>query len=220
MNDRWSRRVPLIGILFAGFLIATFALSWNTPDDKASGAKVISYFHSHRGQEMTANILGVYAVAFWLFFAGALRSYLRRSGASERVTTTAYAGAILFGVGGALLSAVGFALANEINRLDVSGAHTLNLVQMGLFFPAAAGQFVFGIATAVAIRESRALPVWLAWVALLFGVIAITPIGFFGTFLLVLWTLVVSVLVYQRSEALVESGAPAPPGEPVGATLA
>lgn len=209
MADRWSRRVPLTGILFAGLLIATFALSWNTPDDKASGAKVISYFHSHRGQEITANVLGVYAVAFWLFFAGTLRSYLRRAGATERVTTTAYAGAILFGMGGALLSAVGFALANEINRIDASGAHTLNLVQMGLFMPAAAGQFVFGIATAVAIRQTRALPSWLAWAALLFGVIAITPVGFFGTFLLVLWSLPVSVLMYQRSDTLVEPRAQA-----------
>jgi hypothetical protein len=220
MNDRWSRRVPLIGLLFAGCLIATIALSWNTPDDKASGAKVISYYHSHRGQEMTANILGVYAVAFWLFFAGAIRSYLRRSGASERVTTTGYAGAILFGVGGALLSAVGFALANEINRIDPSGAHTLNLAQQGLFFPAAAGQFVFGISAAVAIRQSRALPAWLAWVALAFGIVAITPIGFFGTFVMVVWSIVVSVLIYQRSGVLDESGAAQRPAEPVEAALA
>lgn len=220
MNDRWSRRVPLVGLLFAGCLIATFALSWNTPDDKASGVKVISYFHSHRGQEITANVLGAYAVAFGLIFFGSLRSYLRRSGASERVTTTGFAGAILFAVGGALLSALGFTLANEANKMSASDAHTLNLLQNGLFFPAAAGIFVFGISTAVAIRQSRALPSWLAWVALIFGLVSITPIGYFGIIAVVLWSIVVSVLMYQRSEVLDEGSPPPPAREPAEPALA
>jgi hypothetical protein len=219
MTDRWSRRVPLTGILFVGFLVATLALSWNTPDDKASAAKVVSYWHDHRAQLMTANVLGAYAVVFWLFFTGSLRTFMRKAGASEGLTSTAYAGAILFGVGGAILSAFGFALANEINHLDASGAHTLNVIQNGLFFPLAAGQAVFGITTAIAILRTRALPVWLGWVALAFGVVSITPVGFFGTFVLLIWSVVVSVLVYRRGAAPAESSAPAE-REPVGAALA
>jgi hypothetical protein len=219
MTDRWSRRVPLTGILFVGFLVATLALSWNTPDDKASAAKVVSYWHSHRSQLMTANVLGAYAVVFWLFFTGSLRTFMRRAGVGDGLTTTAYAGAILFGVGGAILSAFGFALANEINHLDASGAHTLNVIQNGLFFPLAAGQAVFGIATAIAILRTRALPVWLGWLALAFGVVSITPVGFFGTFVLLLWSVVVSVLVYRRGGAPATSSAPAE-REPVGAALA
>jgi hypothetical protein len=216
MNDRWSRRVPLVGLLFAGFLIATLALSWNTPDDKASGAKVISYFHSHRGQEITANVLGVYAVAFWLIFSGALRSFLRARGANERVTTTAYAGAIVFSVGGALLSAISFTLANEINRMSASDAHVLNLISSGIFFPLSAGQFVFGLGSWVAIRQSRALPAWLAWVAFAFGIVSITPVGFFGTFVLIVWSIIVSVLVYQRggAPAATTTATTAEPAEP------
>jgi hypothetical protein len=219
MTDRWSRRVPLLGILFVGFLVATLALSWNTPDDKASAAKVVAYWHSHRSQLMTANVLGAYAVVFWLFFTGSLRTFMRRAGVADGLTTTAYAGAILFGVGGAILSAFGFALANEINHLDASGAHTLNVIQNGLFFPLAVGQAVFGIATAIAILRTRALPVWLGWVALAFGLVSITPVGFFGTFVLLIWSVVVSVLVYRRGAAPTESSAPAE-REPVGAALA
>lgn len=216
MTDRWSRRVPLTGILFAGLLIATFALSWNTPDDKASGAKVISYFHSHKGQETTANVLGAYAVVFWLFFTGSLRTFLRRAGASEGLATVLFAGAIVFGVGGAILSSLGFTLANEVNRLTAADAHTINLIQNGAFFPIAAGQCVFAISTAIAIRRTRALPAWLGWVALVLGVVAITPIGFFATMLMILWSIVVSVLVYQRGAAAAQAGAPAArePAEP------
>src|SRR5260370_36558439 len=108
MSDRWSRRAPLTGILFVGFLVALLALSWSTPDDKASAAKVVSYSHSHRSRLMTANVLGAYAVVFWLFFTGSLRSFLRRAGVGDGLTMTAFAGAILFGVGGAILSAFGF----------------------------------------------------------------------------------------------------------------
>jgi hypothetical protein len=219
MTDRWSRRAPLTGVLFVGLLVATFALSWNTPDDKASGAKVISYFHSHRSQELTANVLGAYAVVFWLFFTGSLRGFLRRAGVSEALATTAFGGAILFGVGGAILSAFGFTLANEINHLDAQGAHTINLISNGIFFPIAAGQAVFAITSAIAILRTRALPAWLGWVALVFGVVSVTPVGFFATFALLLWSLIVSVLVYRRSAAPAETGAPAP-RDPVGAALA
>jgi hypothetical protein len=219
MTDRWSRRAPLTGILFVGFLVALLVLSWNTPDDKASPAKVVSYYHSHRSQLMTANVLGAYAVVFWLFFTGSLRTFMRRAGVGDGLTTTAFGGAILFGVGGALLSAFGFALANEINHLDASGAHTLNVINNGLFFPLAAGQAVFGITTAIAILRTRALPVWLGWVALAFGVVSITPVGFFGTFVLLVWSVIVAILVYLRAEQ--PAGAPAvtAPREPVGAAM-
>lgn len=220
MTDRWSRRAPLTGLLFVGLLVATFALSWNSPDDKASPAKVIAYFHAHRSQEMVANVLGVYAVVFWLFFTSALRSFLRRAGVSEGLATTAFAGAVVFGVGGALLSAVGFTLANEVNRMTASDAHTLNLLSGGgLFFPLAAGQAVFAIATALAILRTRVLPVALGWIALLLGLIAITPVGFFGTFALLIWAAIVSVMVYVRGERLVGAPAVAAPREPVGAAL-
>jgi hypothetical protein len=220
MTDRWSRRASLTGLLFVGLLIATLALSWNTPDDKTSGAKVIAYFHSHRSQEITANILGVYAVVFWLFFTGSLRGFLRRAGASETLTTTAFAGAIVFAVGGAILSAVGLTLASEANRMTVSDAHALNLLSNGGFFlPLAAGQAVFAIATAIAILRTRALPVWLGWVALVLGVVAVTPIGFFGTMVLLIWAAIVSVMIYLRAERPAAAPPVTAPREPVGAAL-
>jgi hypothetical protein len=219
MTDRWSRRVPLIGILFVGCLVASFVLSWNTPDDKASAAKVVSYWRDHQSRLMAAYVLGAYAVVFWLFFTGSLRTFLRRAGVSEGLATTVFAGAIVFGVGGAILSAFGFALAMEIKHLDASGAHTLNAINNGLFFPVAAGQAVFGISTAIAIVRTRALPVWLGWVALVFGVVSITPIGFFGTFVLLVWSAIVSVLVYLRAALPVAAPAVTAPREPVGAAM-
>jgi hypothetical protein len=136
------------------------------------------------------------------------------------LATTAFAGAIAFGIGGALFSAVGFTLANQVDHLTASDAHTINLISNGgLFFPLAAGQAVFAISTAIAILRTRALPVALGWVALVLGVVAVTPIGFFATFVLLAWTLIVSVLVYMRSAAPAETSAPAP-RDPVGAALA
>jgi hypothetical protein len=216
--DHGSRLTPLAGLVFVGLLVATLALSWNTPDDTASGATVISYFHAHRSQLITANVLGAYAVVFWLFFSGSLRGFLRRAGAGEGLAQTVFGGAILFGVGGAILSGLGFTLANEINRLDASEAHTINLISNGAFFPVAAGQAAFAIASALAILRTRALPAWLGWLALVLGVVSITPVGFFGTFALLLWTAVVSVVVYVRDDQLAPAPVVSAPREPAGAT--
>jgi hypothetical protein len=218
MPDHGGRQTPLAGLVFVGLLAATFALSWNTPDDTASGATVISYVHAHRSQLITANMLGAYAVVFWLFFAGSLRGYVRRAGSGEGLATTVLGSGIVFAVGVAILSTLGFTLANEINRLDASGAHTINLISNGAFLPLAAGQAAFAIASALALLRTHALPAWLGWLALVIGVVSLTPIGFFATLALLLWTAIVSVLVYIRDDQLVAAPVVTAPREPVGAT--
>jgi hypothetical protein len=219
MPDRWSRRAPLLGLVFVGLLVATFALSWNTPDNKATGTKIIAYYTSHQSQEQLANVLGAFAVVFWLFFAGSLRDFLRRSGASDGLVSTAFGGAILFGVGGAIFSSLGFALADEPSRLDASSAHALNELSNTFFFPLSAGFAVFAISSAIAILRTRALPVALGWIVLVLGVIAVTPAGFFALFALLVWTAVVSVMTYLRAGQPASAPAVTAPPEPVGAAL-
>jgi hypothetical protein len=51
----------------------------------------------------------------------------------------------------------------------------------------------------LAVVRSGLLPAWLGGAVLVFGIAAGTPAFAVGTIGLVIWTLVVSVLIYQRS---------------------
>ena len=48
---------------------------------------------------------------------------------------------------------------------------------------------------------------WPGWLAIVLGVVSVTPVGWFTAFALVVWTVVVAVLVYVRTAPL---AAPAP----------
>src|SRR5438132_14036484 len=100
MTDRWSRFAPLTGVVFVGMLVASNVLGANTPDSNAAATKVISFYHSHRTrQEVSAYLTGV-SLFVGLFFYGSLRGHLRRVTAVERLASIAFAGAVLFAVGG------------------------------------------------------------------------------------------------------------------------
>ena len=60
-------------------------------------------------------------------------------------------------------------------------------------------QSVMWLASGFAIVRSRLLPSWLSWIAIVLGILAVTPVGWFTAFALVVWTVIVAVLVYMRT---------------------
>jgi nitrate reductase NapE component len=72
---------------------------------------------------------------------------------------------------------------------------------------------VFYIASGVAVIRSRALPVWLGWLAIVVGIVSVTPAAVIGFFGLIVWPLVLGILIYVRSgrqQAKPAVAAPAP----------
>ena len=67
-----------------------------------------------------------------------------------------------------------------------------------IFFPFEIGLIVFALSIGLAIIASGALPKWLGWVMIVIGVVAFTPVGFFGFFVVLLWAAIVAILIYRR----------------------
>ena len=211
MMDRWSRLSWLTGVVFVALLVASFSVSGNSPGSDESGAKVISFYRDHQNAQRASAILGALAVVFFLFFAGALREHLRGSDRASGLATTGFGGAVLIAVGGASFSGFSFALADVPDKLSPAAAQALNLLSNDFFFPFVTGVAVFAIASGLAITRYALLPRWLGWVALLIGVVAVTPIGFFSFFALMAWVLVVSILVFVRLGRSLPATGAAPP---------
>jgi Domain of unknown function (DUF4386) len=198
MLDRWSRLAPLTGIVFAGLLIAAFAVGGREPGVHATGLNVLSYYKAHHSQRMASDSLTALGVVFLLFFAAALRTYLRRIEGARPLAALGFGGAVVLGIGFAIFSALSWALADARNTLDPSAAQALNVLSNDFFWPFAIGVTVFGIGYGLAIARSGALPRWLGWVAFLIGILGMTPISFIAFFALLAWSLIVSALMYVR----------------------
>jgi hypothetical protein len=212
MPARWSRLAPLTAIPFGVLVVIAILISnTTTPDSKASGATVISYYQAHGSDSKTAEFLFIFAFIFFLFFAGSLRAHLRRTPAAEALSALVLAGATLLVVGIGIFSGLDLALSDQPSRLTPAAAQALNLLNNDMFLLVLAGGCVFGLSAGLAILRGAALPKWLGWLAIVIGIVSATPASFFAFLAAMVWSLIVGILLYVRGGAVTAAPAPSAP---------
>ena len=196
--NRWSRLAPLTGLVFVPLFVAAFVVGGSTPGVHATGAKVISFYKAHGTNQKISAFLSVLAVVFLVFFAASLRSHLGRFQGGSGLARVGYGGALVLAVATASFAAISWALVDARSSIDPSAAQALNVLSNDYFWPLSVGVALFGIGYGLAIVGSKALPLWLGVVALLLGIIGITPLGFLAFIGLMAWSLFASVLAFRR----------------------
>jgi Domain of unknown function (DUF4386) len=198
MPDSLRRLAPLTGIVFAVLLVVTFTTP-STPDVHDTGQQVIQHYNDHKSAHLLGDITGGVAVVFFLFFISALRSFFKDKEGADGLSMAAFAGGILIAVGGGLFTSLDVALIDARHDISPQAVQALNVLSNDIFFPFEIGLIVFALCTGLAIIASGALPKWLGWVMVVIGVVAFTPVGFFGFFVVLLWSVIVAILIYRRT---------------------
>jgi hypothetical protein len=198
MPDSLRRLAPLTGIVFAALLVVTFATP-STPDVHDTGQQVIQHYNDHKSAHLIGDITGGVAVVFFLFFISALRSFFKDKEGADGLSMAAFAGGILIAVGGGLFTSLDVALIDARHDISPQAVQALNVLSNDIFFPFEIGLIVFALCTGLAIIASGALPKWLGWVMVVIGVVAFTPVGSFGFFVVLLWSVIVAILIYRRT---------------------
>lgn len=204
---RW---LPLTGVAFVVLTVAAFAVGGETPDATDSTQEVVSFYTDNDSSQMFSAALLAWGSLLLLFFAGYLRALLRQGEETGILSTISFGGAIILAVGMLAFAGFTFTLGDVADKLDPVALQALNALNSDFFFPVAIGTGTFMIATGLALVRRPELPAWLAWVAIVIGIAAITPLGFFAFLLMGLWVLVVSVMLTLRARA--EAPASSAPG--------
>jgi hypothetical protein len=206
-QQRWSALAPLTGVAFVVLTVVAFLVGGETPDVNDSPQKVLSFYNDNDSQQMWAAFFLSIGTVFLFFFLGVLRAVLRAGeGAVARLSAVAFGGGLVLGTGILAFAGFTFALADTADHLTPDAAQALHVLNSDFFFPLAAGLGTLMIATGLSALRSRVLPSWIAWIALVLGIAAVTPAGFFAFLAFGLWTLVVSVWLWRAA-----SVAPAAP---------
>ena len=209
MLSRWGRWAPLTGVVFVVLVVLGGPIEGgNTPGSKATGAHVIAFFAAHRSRERASAVLLTLAFIVFMFFAGSLRSYLRRTKAAEGLAAVVLAAAAVLAAGQTAGSGVIFALSDAPTHLSAAAAQALNVLSNDMVLTSAAGFSVFGIASGIAILRGAPLPKWLGWVAILIGVVVVTPAEFVAVIALAVWIVIVSILIATRTHDSQPQAAP------------
>jgi hypothetical protein len=195
-----SRVVPLSGVLAIALIIAAVIVGGETPDTDDSLREIVSFYRDN-DQAGPAALLGLGAL-FFLIFVTTLWNALRTAEAERRgASTLALVGGTVLVVGMTIFAGIGFTLGDTADDLTPAAIQTLNALNSDLFFPLAVGNAAFLLGAGVSAVQTAAIPQWLGWAAIVLGVFAATPLGFFAFLLMGLWSLIVSVLLWRVSPA-------------------
>lgn len=200
MNARARRLAPFAGYVMVALIVVILTTTGDTPDAKASGAKVVTFFQHHKTSTHVADFLLAYAALAAVVYFTAVANYLRSRG-SQVLATTAIGGAILAAAALCVGAGVNEALVDQPGRLTPDVAQSLNLLGNDLF---GIMLFVgFALATTsmgVAMLRTKSVPTALGVVTTIVGVGFATGIVSWFAFLASgPLTLVIAAYVYSRS---------------------
>jgi hypothetical protein len=188
---------PLLGVVTAVLTLLGFMVfGSNTPDTKDGGARIVHFYVQHSTQQQVAAYVIALAGVALLLFGASLRQRLTAAGspwASVATSGLAVAAAGMMVAGG-----IHFALANETKHLTAAGAAALNSVDGSALFAVFGGLAVTEAAAAFACWPARTLPRAFLVVGLVFAVISISPVGFIGGLLSLLWIGAVGIYLALR----------------------
>jgi hypothetical protein len=196
-----ERFAPLAGVAFVVLVIVAVIVGGETPAADDPIEEVVDYWNDNQDQAIVASILAALSTVFFLWFAGVLRAALAAAEAPPaRLANTAFGGAVVGAAGWSMLIGFTFVAADTAGEVEPQVTQTLSALQAQFFFPLAIGFAVFLLANGVAMVRSGMLPSWPGWAAIVLGIVALTPAGFFAIVVMLAWVAAMSVMLFMRGE--------------------
>ena len=197
MKKSWL--LPLAGALAVIVFVIAFAVGGETPDTDDSVRKIASFYRDNDSDQQFAAALLTWGTALFLLFATGLWRLVRDAETERRAASSLLlVGSALYAAGSTLFAGITFTLGDAADDLGPGALQTLNAMNSDMFFTVALGTFTFLIGAGVSIIQTAVLPKWLGWVAVVIGIVALTPAGFFAFLALGVWILIVCVLLAMR----------------------
>ncbi len=207
-----ERYAPLTGLLFVVLVIAAVIVGGESPGANDPIGEVIDYWRDNDDRAIVASLIAAFSTVALVWFAGVWRAVLAAAeGPPARLANTAFAGAIVAAVGWAMLIGFNFMAAETIDDVEPAVTQTFSALQSDFFFPLAIGFSVFLLASGLAILRTRLFPAWMGWVAVVLGVLCVTPAGFFAILLMLVGIIAISLRLFMRGTPAAAGTQPLPP---------
>ena len=213
--ERWA---ALGGVLYVIlFVVGTILLVGDEPSGDASPGEVVRWYSDsgHRDKITLGWALVGLGLFFFLWFLVALRQALIRLVGEGFLPALATVGGAVY----AALALAGIAVNMAIKTMSDDTyrhqvypplIHAANDAGYVLHSTGGVGVGTMMIAASLAVVRTRVLLVWLGWVGVAAGIVALASIVFFPWFLIALWLLAASVILFVAgSPARTQGAAPA-----------
>jgi hypothetical protein len=199
--ERWA---ALGGILYVVlFVIGTIFQFSGAPNGDAAPSKVIAWYSDsgHRDRLHVGWVLIGLGLFSFLWFLAALRQALIRLVGEGFLPTLATVGGAVY----ATLALAAAAVSDGVRTMNDDTyhhqvfpelVHAANDAAYVLHSSGGAGIGAMMIAASLAVVRTRALPAWVGWIGVVAGIIALASIVFFPWFVIALWLLAASIILF------------------------
>ncbi len=186
-----QRLLPLSGVVFVVLVgVAFAALGGNTPGGDASAAKVTAFYTAHHGAQTAAVYVLAIAVGFLALFA--VTAWQQAAPGVWRLLFVT--GAAIGAAGFLAASALHYALAEGVHQhVAPAAAQALNELDAYDYLPFSIGVGIMLVGAAGLGIPRRGFERVLGWSALVLGIGAFTPVGFFAFLASGAWIVVASI---------------------------
>jgi hypothetical protein len=199
---------PLTGVAFVVLVIISFIIVGEPPNADDPTEEIVNHYLDNKDSIQIGSFLGVIAGTLLVFFFGYVRKVLHAAeGDGGMLSLVAFAGAVIIALAAAIDGTILFAIAEAADDIDATQVQTLQALWDNDFLPFALGAQVLWFATGISIVRHGALPKWLGWVAIVFGVASLTPVGFFAFLAGAVWIVVVSIMLARRARGAASTSA-------------
>ncbi|MDQ3572453.1 MAG: hypothetical protein M3383_06280 [Actinomycetota bacterium] len=194
-RDWW---MPLTGIAFVVLLIVGWTIGGEPPDVESPVEEIVDFYVDDKDSIVLGLMVGGLGLLALLFFANHLRRVFSAAGEAP-FAPLVLVGAAIMAVGGAVDATIMLALAESVEDIEPSAVQSLQALWDNDFIPIALGAITFLLTSGISILQTRSLPSWLGWIAILLALLGATPIGYFSFPAGGLWIIVVSVMLAVRA---------------------
>ena len=209
--SRLERLAPLSAFLVPILVVASVIVVGETPSIGDSPQKVFDFYKDNEDQVFIGAVLVALAAVALVWFGASLRVHVRKAeGGEGRIASLVFAATIFLGVGMTILVGIDATAADASSDLPPTSIQTINAFDNDMFFTLAAGSLMLWITLAVAILRFGAFPRWLGWIAAVFAVASISPLGFFAFLLAGIYLPALGVLMYRAQDGGAGPEAPVP----------
>lgn len=192
---------PLTGAAFVVLMIIGFIVSGDEPPDVGHPVnEIVDYYQNNKDTIYISGAIFMLALVMLVFFTSYLSNLLRGPDGRRSIGgPVLIAGAVIFGVGGAIDTTIMVALAEAVDDIEPTSVQALQTLWDNDFVPLALGieLMLFGLASLI--FNSAVLPRWLGWIAVVLVIVGFTPVGFFAFPATGLLILIISVMLTLRA---------------------
>jgi hypothetical protein len=190
----------LAGIAFVILDFAADLVIGPFPDSNSSASTLVSFYAAHHAHVAAGGMLFSLAAIPLVFFGAALWTRIRATALHPAVAAVALVGTAIAAV--SVLDGGGYFLTlgavGDKSYLAPAALQSLQVGDSSGGYGGNGGLVILLLAVAIAGIAARAFPRVLAWTALVFAVLLLTPVFFLASLLVNVWIIAASIVLVLR----------------------